>query len=268
MAKPAGPRINPAFDRHPRQATLIGRIVLAYGEIEFSVCRNAGHALDMLAEILNTLYKTRASSARIDFAQSIIAQECKELGLLETLETCVAMVATCTKIRNRYAHCNWADTPGHKKSGLFYADLENSEFETNTEFFHHFRHVTPRILKGQLDYFAYTMEWLQFLNHEIAVKQGRLRGHNWPRPIKLKPPLEHSPVEKHIPPWLSEGQKALFAQHVQAERSGDPRPTPKQRDLEKKRAEKKARHKAHREKSAAGEARAKSRSLGDPPESK
>ncbi len=85
MKNSPGPRINPALERHPRHATLIGKIILAYGEIEFSVCRNAGKTLDMLGEILTALYKTRASSARVEFAQSIIAQECKELGLAKDL---------------------------------------------------------------------------------------------------------------------------------------------------------------------------------------
>ncbi len=247
MAKIVGPRVNPAQERHPQHATLIGKIVLAYGEIEFSVCRNAGQALDMLGEILTTLYKTRASSARVDFAQTIIAQECRELGLNQTLNTCIEMVAVCTRIRNRYAHCNWADSGSFPRSGLFVADLEKSEFDVNSEFFHHFRHLTPAILRQQLSYFAYTMEWLEFLNHEIALKQGRLKKHFWPEPPKLEQPPEHSPIEKHIPPWLSEGQKVLFAKHIQAAKSGASRPTQAQRAQEKIRKEKAARKEAQRE---------------------
>ncbi|MEJ0093312.1 MAG: hypothetical protein WDN46_07720 [Methylocella sp.] len=171
------------------------------------------------------------------------------------------MVAICARIRNRYAHCNWADSPDHK-GGLFFADLEKSEFDTDTEFFHHFRHVSIGLLKQQLTYFAYAREWLDFLDHEIAVKQGRLKSHFWPKPQKLEPPPEHSPVEKHIPPWLSEGQKDLFVQHIQAAKTRSSRPTPAQRAQEKARAEKKTLQAENIRRSQEGEARSKSRSSG------
>jgi hypothetical protein len=45
---------------------------LAYGEIEFTVCRNAGVALNFLGPFLTTVYQTRESAARVDFAQTII----------------------------------------------------------------------------------------------------------------------------------------------------------------------------------------------------
>jgi hypothetical protein len=143
-------RINPALERHPKHALLIGKIVLAFGEIEFSVCRNAGLAHELLGEILHTVYHTRASAARVDFCLNIIAQECKELKLSKELETCRYMVSNCSQIRNRYAHCNWADSEHHPRAGLFYADLEESEFEANREFFHHYRHVDVKLLKSQL----------------------------------------------------------------------------------------------------------------------
>ncbi|MGA2793552.1 MAG: hypothetical protein ABSE69_08455 [Roseiarcus sp.] len=260
MAEKFKSRINPALDRHPKLAAIIGRIVLAYGEIEFSVCRNAGHALNLLGPFLATVYQTRASSARVDFAQSIILQECKELGLSDAFETCRAMVSKCAVIRNQYAHCNWADSGSHRRAGLFFADLENSEFDASAEFFHHYRHVSANLLDEQLSYFAYTMEWLEFLNHEIALRQGRLKEHYWPKPPKLSPPPLHNPPEKHVPPFLTEGQKLLFAQHIEAEKKGVPRPTPGQRAQDKARAAKKAKKEELTRRSQEGERRAKSRS--------
>lgn len=260
MKTPTGPRINPALERHPRCATLLGKIVLAFGEIEFSVCRNAGKALQLLGEILFTLYKTRASSARLDFAQSIIVQECKELRISDILETSKAMVGECVAIRNQYAHCNWADSGAHLRAGLFFADLQDSDFDPAGEFFHHYRHVSATLLTQQLSYFAHTLDWLEYLNHEIAFRQGRLKAHHWPKPLKISPPPRHNPPEKHIPPFLTEAQKHLFAEHVAAAKTGAPRPTQKQREFEKARAAKKAHKDELRRRSQEGERRAESRS--------
>jgi hypothetical protein len=252
-----GQRINPALERHPRHTMLIGKIVLAFGEIEFSVCRNAGLALDMLGELLATVYQTRASSARLDFAQNMIAQECKELKLSKEFAICKYSVSICSKIRNQYAHCNWVDSPENPKAGLFFADLEYFEFDPNAEFFHHYRHVSQKLLAQQLEYFVNTLEWLNFMKHEIALRQGRINSHNWPKPPELLQPPMHNPPEKHVPPFLTEGQRLLFLEHLAAEKSGAPRPTQKQRAQDQARARKKAEKEAHKRRSQEGDRRVK-----------
>jgi hypothetical protein len=59
-------RINPAFDRFPAEAAIIGRILASFGEIELSICRNAGDALNLQGLVLKALYRLRATSQHID----------------------------------------------------------------------------------------------------------------------------------------------------------------------------------------------------------
>jgi hypothetical protein len=149
----------------------------------------------------------------------------------------------------------WIHDGNKGVGGLFYADPEESYFTPDHIFYHHFRHIDIKLLKSQLNYFVYTIEWLHYLNHEIAWKQGRLAGHNWPRPpILLRPPLHNLP-QKHIPPFLTEDQKALFLKHIEAEKTGAQKPTPKQQAQEKERSLKRAKQEEQRKKSREGKPR-------------
>jgi hypothetical protein len=179
-------------------------------------------------------------------------------------EICCSMAAHCMKIRNQYAHCNWADAAhvGRKAAGLFFADLEKSAF--NGDFFHQFRHVNVELLTLQEGYFAQTMEWLDFLNHEIAFAQGRIARQNWPRPPELEPPPLHNPPQKHVPPWLSEDHIALHLGKTLAAQGGPPTPTPAQKAQEQARATKRAKKQANKERADEGERLAKERSSQKP----
>lgn len=85
-----------------------------------------------------------------------------------------------------------------------------------------FSTLDAALLQKQEDYFAETMEWLNFIDHEIAVKQQRLLSHAWPRPSELDQPPLHNPASQHVPPWLTEDQKAQHLELAQ-EQEAPPR---------------------------------------------
>jgi hypothetical protein len=235
-------RINPAFRRFPTEAALIGRILAAFGEIEVSVCRNAAQSLQMYNTIMKTLYGIGITSSRIETANRLMRETFESSGLTDDHDTAMGLVRHCLKIRNQFAHCNWAD---HDEAGLFFADLQASA--EKPDFSHNFKHVDPALLQQQEDYFGVTMEQLEWLNQEIAVRQGRLRSHFWQKPIIPTPPPLHNPADQHVPPWLSEDQKALHLARALARQGGAPTPTPGQIALDKARAEVKERRRAHAE---------------------
>jgi hypothetical protein len=255
-------RINPAFRRFPDEASLIGHILASFGEIELTVCKNAALARNELFNvIMKTLYGIRATSTRIETAERLMQLEYANHGLAEDYATAMMMVRHCLKIRNTYAHCNWADDPGGV-GGLFFADLEDS---ANTPGFDHdWKHVDPPLLTQQIEYFGKTMDLLEFLNSELAVLDQRLKSPVWPKPTIPRQPPPHNPEEEHVPPWLDEDQKALHIARALASRGGPPTPTPGQLALDRARAEKRARQAEQRRKSYEGELRAKEHS--DPPE--
>jgi hypothetical protein len=95
------------------------------------------------------------------------------------------------------------------------------------------------------------MEWLSFLDIELGVRTKRLSTLSWPKPLEQAPPPLHNPPEMHVPPWLTEDQKALHVARALAEKGGAPTPTPAQRAQEAAREAKRARRQADRERDLA-----------------
>lgn len=187
MSDQFGPyRINPAFDRFPAEARLIGKLLAGFGEVELSVCRNAGHAVHLLEDVLKALYRLRTTSSRIDAADALARPRFTEAGLVAEYQTAHTMVASCLQLRNQFGHCNWGDA-GTPDDGLFFADLQASA--TATEGFEHaWKHVDVPLLRAHERYFAATMEWLSFIHYELRAKRGSLPPGSWPKPPALERP--------------------------------------------------------------------------------
>jgi hypothetical protein len=108
-------RINPALHRFPEEAAIIGRIVVAFGELEYMVAVCAGKALGNLDLILKTLYRLKSTSARIDAADTLMRPSYADAGLDAEQKLMISFVKHSLGIRNQYAHCNWGD---HDAAGL------------------------------------------------------------------------------------------------------------------------------------------------------
>jgi len=263
-------RINPAFRRHPDEAEIIGRLVVGFGEIELAHCRNAAKALRfyrmaLYDTVMNTLYRIRSTSTRIETADNLMRPMFVDEKLGAEYADCVRQILHCQKIRNQFAHCNWADDA--ESVGLFFTDLQSTELSAAGEFCDHvFKHVDAAILSRQEMFFSNTMDWLDYLDHEIATHQGKLDRNPWPLPAKLPPPLLHNPTAEHVPPWLGEGEKALHLARATAAQTGVPTPTRGQLELDAARAAKKARQEANNLRSRVGEARPAEYSGSEPNE--
>jgi hypothetical protein len=168
------------------------------------------------------------------------------------------MVRHCLVIRNQFAHCNWGDDPNG--SDLFFADVQASASSDSGELCHSWRHVNIELLNAQEAYFSNTLEWFDYLDHEMRTLQGRLDRNHWPMPPVLPRPPLHNPPEEHVPPWLSEAGKALHLARALASKGGPPTPTHKQQAQEKVRAEKRGKQEENIRRSREGEDRAKARS--------
>ena len=242
-------RINPAFDRFPEEARLVGKLLAGFGEIEFSICRNAGHASGMLEAIGKALYRLRATSSRVAAADAIARGIFREAGFGIEYDIARSMGDICLRIRNQFAHCNWTDHPETLSSGLFFADLQASA-DAVEGFEPTFRHVDVPLLRAHEAYFALTLEWFSYLDVQLGIHQGKIQHLGWPRPPEREPPPFHNSPLMHVPPWLTEDQKALHLARARAAQGGAPTPTPKQRAQDKARAEKRARRQADRDRDA------------------
>ena len=253
--------INPAFRRNPEEAAVIGHILASFGEIELMTCYNTALAHKLFESVMSTLYSIRVTSTRIEVALRLMTPAASTMGLLEEQKTVTPLIWHCLKIRNQYAHCNWADTFG-SDDGLYFADLQNSA--NNPNFANDWKHVDIAVLGEQMEFFNCTMAMLNFIYGEIQALNQSQGPNLFPRPsIPSLAPLHNPPLE-HVPQWLNANDKALHVAKAQAALGGLPTPTPAQQELDRQRFEKRARQKKQRRKSREGEQNAKPRS--DPPE--
>ena len=258
-----GYRINPAFDRHPDEAKLIGLILASFGEIELMVCKVAGTALGSEETVVRAFYRLRMTSARLEMANVLAGPVFTLHGLEQEYETLAAGMNRALKIRNQYAHCNWADHQPDESAGLFFADVQEAAKAT-TGLVYAFKHVDSVLLTKQYHLLVLLIEWMFYLDNELSARMGRIGPHNWPKPPEFDLPPLHNPEEKHIPPWLTEDQKALHLARALAAKGGPPTPTPGQQEQDRLRSAKRVRQEAQRQSARNGDA--KQRTSPDPTE--
>lgn len=217
--------INPAFERWPSEASLVGKILASFGEIELTICQCADAALDMQSSLIKALYLLKNTSSRVDLAESLMRNVYQASGLLDDFDATFEAVRSCTSIRNQYAHCNWVDDD---EGGLFFADLQKSAKQP--KFRHSYKHVDTDLLDDQLSFFGETLSALRYLDGELGVRQGRLRVHAFLKPKWSETPPLHNLESLHIPPFVGiDEQEAHLKRALESERpSRQPERAPSQ----------------------------------------
>jgi hypothetical protein len=193
--------LNPAFDQHPKEAALIGRMVTSFSELELTFGLIAGNALNDQALALRAIYRGRSTGGRIDLADVLIRNRIINTELASDYDDVLCAMRHCLKIRNNYAHCQWS--PG--LDGLFFANLEEAAsraigFEMDQ------KHVDLNLLTEQEAFFDYTRRLLLWFGDRLEIKIGK-SGLGGPKPPKKDLPNLHNPVSEHIPHWISEERK-------------------------------------------------------------
>lgn len=198
------PRINPAFHRHPQEAAIIGRLTVAFSELEYIMCATAGRAANNFHPVLKSLYRMRAIGARIGAADALMRPAFQQINKTGEYAVMLGALKYCLSIRNQYGHCSWGDEAGYP--GLFFANLEESAAAADgweLEWFH----VDVSLLAEQENYFVYTQTLQYHLEGQMSLTFGQQVFPLTGAPLPLERPPLHSPPLEHIPPWLSQGEK-------------------------------------------------------------
>jgi hypothetical protein len=211
-------RINPAFHRHQKEAAIIGRLSVAFSELEYIMCATAGRATNNLHPTLKALYRMRAIGARIGAADAFMRPAFQQIGKQGEYGVMLGAIKYCLSIRNQYGHCNWGDHEGYP--GLFFANLEETAAAADGWELRWF-HVDVPILEQQEAYFVYTQSWLYHLEGQLSLTFGRQVYPLHPEPLPLERPPLHNPPLQHIPPWLSQVERdrhIVRAEEAEAQR--------------------------------------------------
>lgn len=215
--------LNPVFDRHPFEGSMVGRMLLNYGELELMVGMLLGNALNSQDTALKTMFRIIGESSRVNAADALMRDAFVREGLESEYADMIGAVRWCVRARNQYAHCHWADDP-RDPAGIYFTEL--SEPAKAIEGFRYwFRHVDVTLLMEQATYFEYAGDCLAYVNFEYLFRQGKRAAHNALMPSKRIQPSWHNPPLQHIPPWLDQVGQQQHIEHFQQSESPDPPPS-------------------------------------------
>lgn len=187
------------FIQHPTERDMIGKIILAYGELEVMLTDLLRAALDgdTMAAI-KVLYRLRSESNRIDIADAIVRPKVAKHGLEGQYDEALNALNHCKKIRNHYTHSQWITENGVLRFGSL-DDAARAQGQSKIRF----RAISPCTLRRQYDYFGYTQHILSYVADQYRLKtaQPRMIEQKIPKPKRV-PPVSLDSREETQPPRL------------------------------------------------------------------
>jgi hypothetical protein len=178
----------PAFHQFPKEAELIGRILIGYGEIEYSMLTALGAVLGDLNVTVKVMYRTRGEEQRLEIADALMRHEFEKVSLSGPYCEAMADAHWCRRIRNQYAHSHFDSYDGV----LSFSDLEETAKQKPQTTRVKRRPLKLSLLQEQEAYFGYVQWCWFFLGKEYQKKAGSISIHDATLPKKVPRPLLHS----------------------------------------------------------------------------
>ncbi len=179
-----------AFLKFPKEAALIGRMLVGYADLEIGLMNCVQIARNDLDTVLKSMFRTRGEAQRINVADAFGRQCYEGLGIGSQFGMAIGAVRHCLKIRNQYAHHQWWDDNSER---LAFANLEEvAKLNTLVENLRDLKtnYVDVPLLEKQLAYYEYAEELLTWVNQEGQIVAGRSSMQKRAPPQQLKqPPL-------------------------------------------------------------------------------
>lgn len=176
------------FRNFPEEQEVLGRILIAYGEIEWALVECLRHILDIeISAAVRILFRVRGEGARMQVADAIARPAFMKIGLGPKWGNAFGAAKVCKDIRNQYAHCHWRvlddgflrfmnldDEAGTVAEGAIKAKLIALNLD---------------LLRSQDQYFGYALDWLYYLAEEYRKRAGRSSSHALTEPKSIAAPL-------------------------------------------------------------------------------
>jgi hypothetical protein len=190
------------FENHQAELAIIGKLVLAYGELEFAIMDVVRAVMGGNTEkAVKAMYRLKSESTRLELADALVAGDIRNKKFGGYWHEAYCALKTCKTIRNQYAHGQFIGDNGLLRFG----DMDEAANNKGKEFKIRMRPIHLSTLNSQLVYFEYAHHVLMWLADQIRLESGqpRLIGPKVPKPKKVAPPKFDSRGEER-PPRLSE----------------------------------------------------------------
>jgi hypothetical protein len=180
------------FQDFPDEQEAIGKMLIAYGEIEFALLQCLAAVLDKDQDhALRILFRVAGEGPRLAVADAIIRPAFAKLGLDGKWGNATGAARTCKNIRNQYAHCHWILHDKH----LRFLNLDQGAQSPEGKLKVSLLPLYAPLVAQQLEFFEYTLSFLYWLEAEYQVKIGREKTHDLQEPKSICAPRLHSPAD-------------------------------------------------------------------------
>jgi hypothetical protein len=186
--------IIPAFRDAPAEATVVGRLLSGYSELELEMMQCVHLVSGDLDGAVRALYGKRGERKRVLNARKQSAPVFGSIGLAPQHRETFGDMDWCRAIRNQYAHCAWYYT---SREGLCFTDLEKLARDpapiaalTRLKY-----PVNEILLSEQERFFKHVQKRLWWLQQEYQIltgKAGRRPTRLWSWPLAMARPREHN----------------------------------------------------------------------------
>ena len=180
--------INPAFSNFKDELSLIGEMVIGYGELDISFSMICGLAIGRKMAVLRACQKVRSETSKIDVAAALAIDAFDDVGMLKEFDVALEQLKFCTKIRNAYAHSQWAEIDGELKflnaDTAFKRPLQPVKWLP----------IDIDLLRKQEAFFENTRMWLIWL--ELALGSIQLKR---PLTVNKPPKIQEPTLHKTLP---------------------------------------------------------------------
>lgn len=173
--------LSPGLTQCPEEASLIGAMVVNYGELEFCLAQCLGAVIGDNILALKLIYQDRGEDRRINICNTMMHARFRAIKLDALFTETIDQVRHCKIIRNQYAHgwfswsafsIGWGENPRTRKVMLKLVALEDSGGDP-TDFSVAPKNLPLELLKDQADYFINAQDWIMWLQNEAERAAGK-----------------------------------------------------------------------------------------------
>lgn len=158
------------FRKFPKEAEIVGRMVMGYGEMEYHLGWCVTHIIDDEDTAFKVIFRAPGELARILAADALARLKIDNDRLRTMFEQAISGMHHCRKIRNQYAHCHWRD--GGERIGFMEFEDVAAQHEPLRISKVAVRWVDHELLQRQEGYFWHVYETLAYICFEFQKLRG------------------------------------------------------------------------------------------------
>jgi hypothetical protein len=172
------------------EAEIVGRLLTGYANLEVGLFNCVAMVLGDYDLVLKAMFGVRGEKRRIDKGKKLGQAPYDALGMCTDFQGAIEAMRHCLCIRNQYSHWVWWNDYSGKIAFANLEDVARSKSKVKVKDLRNLKshHVDATLLSSQEAYFAYTDQYLAWVNYEGRHRAGTLARNTVIKPKHLKKP--------------------------------------------------------------------------------